>query len=115
MLSVSEHLFMLSEHFSLLSIQSSRGENLLTMKRFLENSSSDSDNEDEFEASRAKRVTQNTSSDDEEEEEKKHTQFKKVDVNLKNHVYEPVHFVRAHCKAGEMPEVNTQVKPLHSS
>ena len=103
---------MLSEHFSLLSIQSSRGENLLTMKRFLENSSSGSDNEDEFEASRAKRVTQNTSN---EEEEKKHTQFKKVDVNLKNHVYEPVHFVRAHCKAGEMPEVNTQVKPLHSS
>ena len=106
---------MLSEHFSLLSIQSSKGENLLTMKRFLENSSSDSDNEDVFEASRAKRVPQNTSDDDDEEEEKKHTQFKKVDVNLKNHVYEPVHFVRAHCKAGEMPEVNTQVKPLHSS
>ena len=107
---------MLSEYFSLLSIQSSRSENLLTMKRFLENSSSGSDDEDVFEASRAKRVTLNTSNeDDEEEEEKKHTQFKKVDVNLKNHVYEPVHFVRAHCKAGEMPEVNTQVKPLHSS
>ena len=76
------------------------------MKRLLENSSSGSDDDDVPEAFRAKRK-QETSSEEEEENQK---QFKKVDVNLKNHVYEPVHFVRAHCKAGEIPEVATQVK-----
>ena len=76
------------------------------MKRLLENSSSGSDDDDVPEAFRAKRK-QETSS---EEEEENHKQFKKVDVNLKNHVFEPVHFVRAHCKAGDVPEVATQVK-----
>ena len=76
------------------------------MKRILDHSSSGSDDDDVFEAFGAKRK-QDSSSD---EEEKKHKQFKKVEVNLKNHVYEPVHFVRAHCGAGEIPEVNTQVK-----
>ena len=78
------------------------------MKRLLEYSNSGGDDDEGvFKASRAK---QSKATSSEDEEDKIHNQFKKVDVNLKNHVYEPVHFVRAHCKAGEMPEVNTQVK-----
>ena len=80
--------------------------NWLTMKRFLENSSSGSDDDDVFEAFQPKRKQENSSEDEDDEN---HKQFKKVDVNLKNYVYEPVHFVRAHCKAGEMPQVDTQV------
>ena len=76
------------------------------MKRYLENSSSGSDDDDVPEAFRAKRKQETSSGEGEEEN---HKQFKKVDVNLKNYVYEPVHFVRAHCKAGEIPQVDTQV------
>ena len=77
------------------------------MKRLLENSSSGSDDDDVPEAFRAKRKQETSSGEGEEEN---HMQFKKVDVNLRNHVYEPVHFVRAHCKAGGIPEVDTPVK-----
>ena len=79
------------------------------MKRLLENSSSGSDDDDVPEAFRAKRKQETSSGEGEEEN---HKQFKKVDVNLKKHVYEPVHFVRAHCKAGAggIHEVDTQVR-----
>ena len=85
------------------------------MKRFVKSSflddgqvesSNSEDDEVDHGASRAKRKREESSTED---EDISHNRFKKVEVNLKNHVYEPVHFVRAHCKAGEEPDVDTQV------
>ena len=70
-------------------------------------SSNSEDDEVDHGASRAKRKREESSTED---EDISHNRFKKVEVNLKNHVYEPVHFVRAHCKAGEEPDVDTQVR-----
>jgi len=75
------------------------------MKKFLESSSSEEEEVGQG-VFRAKRKRESSTSED---EDVKHDLFKKVDVDLKNHVYEPVHFVRAHCKVGEKPEVETQV------
>ena len=79
-----------------------------TMKKFLESSSSEEEEVGQG-VFRAKRKRESSTSED---EDVKHDLFEKVDVDLKNHVYEPVHFVRAHCKVGEKPEVETQVKLL---
>ena len=80
-----------------------------TMKRNLVENSSSEEDEVDHAIFRAKRKKDISSSED-EENDVKHDKFEKVDVDLKNYMYEPVHFVRAHCKAGEKPEVDTQVK-----
>ena len=79
------------------------------MKRNLVENSSSEEDEVDHAIFRAKRKKDISSSED-EEDDVKHDKFEKVDVDLKNYMYEPVHFVRAHCKAGEKPEVDTQVK-----
>ena len=80
-----------------------------TMKRYIVESSSSEEDEVDHATFRAKPKKEISSSED-EEDDVIHDKFEKVEVDLKNYVYEPVHFVRAHCKAGEKPEVNTQVK-----
>ena len=79
------------------------------MKRHIVESSSSEEDEVDHATFRAKPKKEISSSED-EEDDVIHDKFEKVEVDLKNYVYEPVHFVRAHCKAGEKPEVNTQVK-----
>ena len=44
-----------------------------------------------------------------------HKLFKKVKVDLDKYVYEPVHFVRAHCKPEEKPSADIQVICLYSA
>ena len=74
------------------------------MKRFLESSSSDEDENDqgmggdEFDSSNIK-----------DEVDRSYKEYKKVEVDLKKYVYEPVHFVRAHCKPVEKPSAEVQV------
>ena len=74
------------------------------MKRFLESSSSDEDENDqgmggdEFDSSNIK-----------DEVDRSYKEYKKVEVDLNKHVYEPVHFVRAHCKPVEKPSAEVQV------
>ena len=82
------------------------------MKRYIVESSSSEEDEVDHAMFRAKRKKDISSSEDEEENDAKHDKFEKVDVDLRDHVYEPVHFMRAHCKAGEKPEVDTQVKTI---
>ena len=41
--------------------------------------------------------------------------FKKVEVDLDKYVYEPVYFVRAHCKPEETPSADIQVICLYSA
>ena len=79
------------------------------MKRYIVESSSSEEDENDHGKFQAKRKKDFPSSED-EEDDVKHEKFEKVEVDLRNYVYEPVHFVRAHCKAGEKPEVDTQVK-----
>ena len=81
------------------------------MKRFLESSSSEEEGDDE----------QGMGEDEcgsptlEEKVDLGHKLFKKVEVDLDKYVYEPVHFVRAHCKPEEKPSADIQVIYLYSA
>ena len=80
------------------------------MKRFLESSSSEEDGDE-----------QGMGEDEcggptlEEEVDLSQKLFKKVEVDLDKYVYEPVHFVRAHCKPEEKPSADIQVIYLYSA
>ena len=80
------------------------------MKRFLESSSSEEDGEEQgMEEDECGSPTL------EEEVDLGHKLFKKVEVDLDKFVYEPVHFVRAHCKPEEKPSADIQVIYLYSA
>ena len=75
-----------------------------TMKRFLESSSSDEDGDE-----REMGGDESGSPTPEEKVDLGHKLFKKVEVDLDKYVFEPVHFVRAHCKPEEKPSADIQV------
>ena len=80
------------------------------MKRFLESSSSEEDGEEEG------MVEDECGSPTlKDEVDLGHKMFKKVEVDLDKYVYEPVHFVRAHCKPEEKPSADIQVIYLYSA
>ena len=80
------------------------------MKRFLESSSSEEEGDDEQEMGGDECGSPTL----EEEVDLGHKLFKKVEVDLDKYVYEPVHFVRAHCKPEEKPSADIQVIHLYS-
>ena len=75
------------------------------MKRFLESSSSDEDEDEQ-----GMRGDECGSSKIKDEVDRSYKEYKKVEVDLNKCVYEPVHFVRAHCKPLEKPSAEVQVK-----
>ena len=75
------------------------------MKRFLESSSSEEDEGDQ-----GMEGDECGSSNIKDEVDRSYKEYKKVEVDLKKYVYEPVHFVRAHCKPLEKPSGEVQVK-----
>ena len=74
------------------------------MKRFLESSSSDEDEDDQGMGG-----DECDSSNIKDEVDRSCKEYKKVEVDLNKYVYEPVHFVRAHCKPVEKPSAEVQV------
>ena len=75
------------------------------MKRFLESSSSEEDEDEQ-----GMRGGECGSSKIKDEVDRSCKEYKKVEVDLNKCVYEPVHFVRAHCKPLEKPSGEVQVK-----
>ena len=74
------------------------------MKRFLESSSSEEDEDEQ-----GMRGNECGSSNIKDEVDRSYKEYKKVEVDLNKYVYEPVHFVRAHCKPVEKPSAEVQV------
>ena len=74
------------------------------MKRFLESSSSEEDEDEQ-----GMRGDECGSSKIKDEVDRSCKEYKKVEVDLNKYVYEPVHFVRAHCKPVEKPSAEVQV------
>ena len=80
------------------------------MKRFLESSSSDEDGDEQ---GLGEDVCGSPTL--EQKVDLGHKLFKKVEVDLDKYVYEPVYFVRAHCKPEEKPSADIQVICLYSA
>ena len=74
------------------------------MKRFLESSSSEEDEDDQGMGG-----DECDSFNIKYEVDRSYKEYKKVEVDLNKYVYEPVHFVRAHCKPVEKPSAEVQV------
>ena len=75
------------------------------MKRFLESSSSEEDEDEQ-----GMRGGECGSSKIKDEVDRSCKEYKKVEVDLNKCVYEPVHFVRAHCKPVEKRSAEVQVR-----
>ena len=76
-----------------------------TMKRFLESSSSEEDEDEQGMGG-----DECGSSNIQDEVDHSYKEYKKVEADLSKYVYEPVHFVRAHCKPEEKPSAEVQVR-----
>ena len=75
------------------------------MKRFLESSSSEEDEDEQ-----GMRGDECGSSKIKDQVDRSCKEYKKVAVDLNKYIYEPVHIVRAHCKPVEKPSAEVQVR-----